>query len=50
MQMFQKRSCKLMFNFDVYFRNIKVINYILLEKKYTNSVADMVHVSYTAHF
>ena len=34
MEMCLKRSCKLMFKFDVYFRNIEVINYFLLEKVY----------------
>ena len=34
MEMFLKRSYKLMFKFDVYFRNIEVINYFLLEKVY----------------
>ena len=44
MEMFLKMSCELMFEFDVYFRNIEVINY----KKSINSVADM--VSYTPQF
>ena len=39
MEMFLKRSYKLMFKFDVYFRNIEVINY---------SFGDM--VSYTPQF
>ena len=37
MEMFLKRSYKLMFKCDVYFRNIEVINYFLLEKKSINS-------------
>ena len=41
MEMFLKRSCKLMFKFDGYFRNIDVINYFLLEKRSINSVVDM---------
>ena len=36
-----------MFKFDVYFRNIEVLNYFLFEKS-INSVADM--VSYTPQF
>ena len=32
MEMFLKRSYKLMFKFDVYFRNIEVINLLLIEK------------------
>ena len=47
MEIFLKRSCKLMFKFDVYFRNIEVIKYFKLEKS-INSVADM--VSYTPQF
>ena len=40
MVVFQKRSCKLlMFNFDVYFRKIEVINYFLFEKTFINCVA-----------
>ena len=34
MEMLVKMSCKLMFKFDVYFRNIEVINYLKLEKVY----------------
>ena len=34
MEMFLKRSYKLMFKFDVYFRNIEVINNFQLEKVY----------------
>ena len=34
MGMFLKRSCKLMFKFDFYFRDIEVINYFQLEKVY----------------
>ena len=34
MEMFLKRSCELMFNFDVYFRNTEVTNYFQLEKVY----------------
>ena len=34
MEIFLKRSYKFMFKFDVYFQNIKVINYFLLEKVY----------------
>ena len=37
-----------MFKFDVFFRNIEVINYFLLEKKSINSFGDM--VSYTPQF
>ena len=32
MEIFLKRSYKLIFKFDVYFRNIEVINYFSLEK------------------
>ena len=32
MEMFLKRSYKLIIKFDVYFRNIEVVNYFLLEK------------------
>ena len=31
MEIFLKRCCKLMFKFDVYFRNIEVINNLYLE-------------------
>ena len=48
MEMFLKRSCKLMFKFDVYFRNIEVFNYFQLEKVSINSFAGM--VSYTPKF
>ena len=41
---FLKRSFQLMFKFDVYFRNIEVINYFPLE----NSFGDL--VSYTPQF
>ena len=34
MEMFLKRSYKLMFKFDVYFRNFGVINYFQLDKVY----------------
>ena len=34
MEIFLKRSYKFLIKFDVYFRNIKVINYFLLEKVY----------------
>ena len=34
MEMFLKRSYKLMFKFDVYFQNFEVINYFELEKVY----------------
>ena len=37
-----------MCKFDVYFRNIEVINYYKLEKVYINSFGDM--VSYTPQF
>ena len=37
-----------MFKFDVYFRNIEVINYFKLEKKSINSFGGM--VSYTPKF
>ena len=45
MEIFLKRSYELLCKFDVYFRNIEVINYFYLEKVY-NSFADM--ASYTA--
>ena len=48
MEIFLKRSNKLMFKFDVYFRNIEVINYFELEKKPINSFGDM--LSYTPQF
>ena len=41
MQVFLKRSYKLVIKFDLYFRNIEVINYFLFEKVY-NSVGDTV--------
>ena len=47
METFLKTSCKLMFRFDVYLRNIGVTNYFKLEKS-INAVADM--VSYTPQF
>ena len=34
MEMFLKRSYKLIIKFDVYFRDIEVINYFYLEKVY----------------
>ena len=34
MEMFLNKSYKLMFKFDVSFRNIEVINYFQLEKVY----------------
>ena len=34
MEMFLKSSYKLIFKFDVHFRNFEVINYFLLEKVY----------------
>ena len=37
-----------MIKFDVYFRNVEVINYFQSERKSTNSVADM--VSYMSQF
>ena len=43
MEMFQKRSCKLMFKIGGYFRNIEVIQFLLIK-----SVADM--ESYTPQF
>ena len=45
MEILLKRSYELLCKFDVYFRNIEVINYFYLEKVY-NSFADM--ASYTA--
>ena len=47
MEIFLKRGYKLSFKFDVYFRNIKVINYFSLEKS-INSFGYM--VSYTPQF
>ena len=44
MEMFLKRSYKLMIKFDVYFRNFEVINFFN-QKKFINSFGDM--VSYT---
>ena len=46
MEMFLKRSYKLMFKFDVYFRNFEVINYF--KKKSINSFGNM--ASYTPQF
>ena len=39
MVMFMKRSCKLIFKIDVYFRNIEVINYYRLQKNSMNCIA-----------
>ena len=47
MEMFLKRSYKLMFKFDVYFRNIE-LSITFDEKKSFNSLGDM--VSYTPLF
>ena len=46
MEMFLKMSYKLMFKFDVYFRNIEIINFNL--KKSINSFGNM--LSYTPQF
>ena len=47
MDMFLKRSYKLMLKFDVYFRNIEEFNFFSLEKS-INSFGDM--LSYTPQF
>ena len=48
MNMFLRRSYKLMLKFDVYFRNIEVYQLLLIRKKSINYFGDM--VSYTPQF
>ena len=49
MEIFLKRSCKLVFKFDVYFRNVEVINYFSLEKVYKLFIDMISYMPYFKH-